>query len=279
MSLDDTFPRAMALPKQSPLFWVTHKDRYLRQLLISDIESKTKRDLLVYFTDVDNTDAQIDPGDDQFLMELLKGKKYDGIDLLLETAGGMTDATEKICSLLRQMAPDLRVVVPRKAKSNGTVIALTGRSVLMAPSSELGPIDPAVLNIPAEYILKDQDAYNATLYRVAESASQQTKKLAKNLLSTGMLKGKSSEELDAVVQKLASRDCYASHGSVIDVREALDLGLNVEVFQPDDELWGQFWLLRTMCAYDCPRNGHAKLFESATISTSVVVKISASMSS
>ncbi|MBW8809350.1 MAG: hypothetical protein JF591_11070 [Lysobacter sp.] len=205
-------------------------------------------------------------------MELLKGKKYEGIDLLLETAGGVTDATEKICSLLRQMAPDLRVIVPRKAKSNGTVIALTGKSVLMAPSSELGPIDPSVFGVPAEYIMKDPQAYTPSVFRVAESASQQTKKLAKYLLSTGMLEGKTPQELEAVVQKLASRDCYASHGSVIDIREATELGLTVEAFAPDDELWGQLWLLRTMCAYDCPRSGYAKLFESATISTAVVVK-------
>ena len=59
----ECFPRGLALPVQTPLFWVTHKDRYLRQLLIRDIESATKRDLLVYFTDVDNSSAQIDVGD------------------------------------------------------------------------------------------------------------------------------------------------------------------------------------------------------------------------
>ena len=45
----EKFPRSTDLPSQSPLFWVEQKDRYLRQLLIRDIEDLTKRRLIVYF--------------------------------------------------------------------------------------------------------------------------------------------------------------------------------------------------------------------------------------
>lgn len=272
MSVEDVFPRTAANPPQSPLFWVTHKDRYLRQLLIADIERETGRDLLVYFTDTDNTEAQIDPGDDQFLLELLQKRQRAEVDLLLETPGGFTDATEKVCSLLRQLAPDLRVIVPRRAKSNGTVIALTGNTILMSPSSELGPIDPHVGGIAVEFILKDIAAYNPTLVRVAESASRQTKTLATKLLSTGMMTGTEPAVIEQVVEKLATRDCYASHGSVIDLEEARSLGLNVTAFEINDPLWVKFWLLRTMYAYDCPRSGYAKVFESQRISTAVTAK-------
>lgn len=275
MSLQDTFPRTSQVPVQSPLFWVTHKDRYLRQLLIQDIEATTGRDLLVYFTDVDNSDAQIDVGDDQFLIELLKGKKGESVDLLLETAGGYTDATEKVCSLLQQMAPDLRVIVPRKAKSNGTLIALAGSSIVMSTTSELGPIDPSVMGIPAEFVVKDPQAYPAQVVRTAETAARQTQTLASSLLTGGMMKGKTAVEVADTVQKLATRDCYASHGSVIDAIEAKSLGLKVDFYEPSDQLWEKIWLLRTMYAYDCPRNGYAKLFESARISSAVAIKISA----
>lgn len=272
MSQKEYFPRTTGLPAQSPLFWVTHKDRYLRQLLIRDIEEHTKRELLVYFTDVDNSDAQIDPGDDQFLLELLKDRVRAPVDLLLETAGGYTDATEKVCSLLRQLAPELRVVVPRKAKSNGTVIALAGQAIAMSATSELGPIDPAVIGIPAEFIAKDPGAYQAAVVRTAETAARQTRTLATTLLQTGMMKGQEAGKIAETVSKLATRDCYASHGAVIDSTEAVALGLNVEVFAANDPLWEKFWLLRTMYAFDCPRNGYAKLFESARISSAVAAK-------
>src|SRR5438552_10341540 len=105
--MTDCFPRSKDIPQQSPLFWVTHKDRYLRQQLIQDIEEQTDRDLIVYFTDCDRSQAQIDSTDDTFLHELLNGVRRNKVDLLLETNGGMTDATEKICALLRLRAPDL----------------------------------------------------------------------------------------------------------------------------------------------------------------------------
>ncbi|AOB32881.1 hypothetical protein AKI39_22270 [Bordetella sp. H567] len=266
--MSDTFPRTKDLPTQSPLFWVTHKDRYLRQQLIRDIEDETKRDLVVYFTDCDRSAAQIDPADDACLVELLSDRRNAGLDLLLETNGGFTDATEKVCSILRAMAPDLRVIIPRKAKSNGTVIAMCGQTVMMGPTSELGPIDPAVGGIPADFILKaPPQTMNPIQIQVARTALDQTRKLAKQLLTTGMMQGRPPAEIEAVVNKLASRDHFHSHGSVLDSVEATQLGLVVDTRQHDDPLWQKIWLLRTMYAYDCGRDGNSKVFESCKLST------------
>ncbi|SPR99515.1 conserved hypothetical protein [Cupriavidus taiwanensis] len=269
--MPETFPRTKDIPTQSPLFWVTHKDRYLRQLLIRDIEEITGRELLVYFTDCDRSTATIDPSDDTYLAELLNNRQKDSVDLLLETNGGYTDATEKICALLRKTAPDLRVIVPRRAKSNGTVIALCGKSVVMSSTSELGPIDPLVGGVPVDFILKSPpQTINPIQLQVALTALAQTKKLAKQLLSTGMMSDKLND-IDATIAKLASRDHFHSHGSVLDCSEALQLGLNVEEIDAKSELWRQIWLLRTMYSYDCGRNGHAKLFESNRLSTAVTL--------
>ncbi|MBV6830834.1 MULTISPECIES: SDH family Clp fold serine proteinase [Xanthomonas] len=257
------------MPKQSPLFWVTHKDRYLRQQLIRDIQEETGRDLIVYFTDTEGTDAQIDQGDDQHIYELLRHKKRSGTDLLLETNGGFTDPTEKICSILRQLAPDLRVIIPRRAKSNGTVIALCGSMIIMSATSELGPIDPHINGTPAEFLVESgNEAIDPLLIRVANSFRQQTRKLAANLLKSGMLK-EHPEKVEMVVERLASRSHYHSHGSVIDVREALEIGLCATELLASDPLWQRIWLLRAMYAYDCGRNKHAKLFEGDFVSSAV----------
>lgn len=266
----DSFPRSKDIPKQSPLFWVMHKDRYLRQQLIQDIQEDTGRELIVYFTDTERSDAQIDQGDDQYLYELLKHKKHREVDLLLETNGGYTDPTEKICSVLRQLAPSLRVIIPRRAKSNGTVIALCGQEILMSATSELGPIDPHLNGTPIEFILNaPMGAVDPIIVQIANAFMLQTKKLAKQLLKTGMMSSKSDQEISDVVNKLASRDQYHSHGSVIDGNEAKSLGLNVTSLNPDDILWQKIWLLRTMYAYDCGRNGHAKLFEGTLVSAAI----------
>src|SRR5450631_3670734 len=105
------FPRGTDAPAQSPLFWVNNKDRYLRQLLIRDIQSETGRELIVYFTDCERSNGEIDNSDDNYLSELLSARGSQNIDLLIETNGGITDATEKICAILRNANLDLRVIV------------------------------------------------------------------------------------------------------------------------------------------------------------------------
>src|SRR5712692_2787541 len=89
---EPAFPRGTAPPKQSPLFWVQQKDRYLRQLLIRDIEATTKRRLIVYFINwTFSPGAMIDRTDPTYLVEMLEDDRGEPIDLLLETGGGHTD--------------------------------------------------------------------------------------------------------------------------------------------------------------------------------------------
>ena len=95
----DKFPRGVALPSQSPLFWVSQKDRYLRQLLIKDIQERTTRRLIVYFANR-YENAQIDQRDIALMSELCKDTAGQPADLMLETTGGFTDATEGLVSFL-----------------------------------------------------------------------------------------------------------------------------------------------------------------------------------
>src|SRR5271170_7804717 len=65
----ERFPRSTDLPSQSPLFWVEQKDRYLRQLLIRDIEELTSRRLVVYFGNRFERGSDIDGRDALYLTE------------------------------------------------------------------------------------------------------------------------------------------------------------------------------------------------------------------
>jgi hypothetical protein len=269
----EAFPRTAALPNQSPLFWVAHKDRYLRQLLIRDIEALTKRSLVVYFADDTSTDCQIDTGDDVHLAELLRACRGTPVDLVLETIGGMTDATEKLCSILRAEDRDYRVIVPRRAKSNGTVIALSGSAILMGMESELGPIDPSINNIPVEFILNAPAGSIGPIdMQAAATFRKQTEKLAGDMLSTGMLKGSDPGAIQELVNKIATRDHYHSHGSVISANEAKKLGLIVDYHDGDSELWQKLTLLRAMYHYDCRQQRYLKVFEGRSVSLVVTAR-------
>ena len=269
------FPRGTGLPTQSPLFWVDQKDRYLRQLLIRDIEAITGRRLVVYFVNR-FLGAQIDGTDPTYVVEMLEDTSGSAVDVLLETGGGLTDATEAVISVLHHMTTDLRVVVAGAAKSNGTVICLAGRSIVMGPASELGPIEPQVGQIPCSILATPQIAQqNFVLHQAGVFAIEQTRKLATQLLTKGMMKGKSEEEITAVVNKLLTRDTYFSHGSVIDHEEASSLGLAIEYLPPENDLWQRFRLLACMYEYDCRRNNFLKIFEGAVRSSAIEAPVSA----
>lgn len=273
----EAFPRTIDLPAQSPLFWVEQKDRYLRQLLMRDIETLTGRRLVVYFANR-FANAQIDARDCMFVTELFGDVgKNDPTDLLLETTGGVTDATESLVTLLKNIITDLRVIVADSAKSNGTLLGLAAKSIVMGASSELGPIEPLVNGIPCSILIQPQiAAQNFPLHKFGEFALQQTRKLARTLLADGMMNGKPQADIDAVVQKLASRDVYFSHGSAIDHVEASALGLKIDYLPPESEIWRRIWLLHCMYDHDCRKGQFLKIFEGHARSTAIAAPTMAS---
>jgi hypothetical protein len=98
----ERFPRSLDLPSQSPLFWVEQKDRYLRQLLIRDIEEITGRRLIAYFANRFEQGAEIDARDPLYMTELLGDVGPEPVDIFVETPGGQTDATEAMISAIQR---------------------------------------------------------------------------------------------------------------------------------------------------------------------------------
>lgn len=255
------FPRTVDLPVQSPKYWVKEKDRYLRQILIEDIEDLTGRELVVYFTNK----GMIDFRDADDISEVLDDCQTRDVDLLLQTPGGIIDACEKVISVLKLRGGAYRVVIPSWAKSAGTIIALSASTIVMGVNSELGPIDPQFNGIPAEFIRDDPDE-KYPYKQIAESAISRTQKLASQVLSRGMLHGADQSQIDDLVNQLSSAQRYASHGAVINAEEAQNLGLDITYLSPQDPLWQKLWLLYCMYDFDCQRQGYAKLFEGSRVS-------------
>lgn len=75
------------------------------------------------------------------------GENYDKnrpIDLVLDTLGGSLDSAFRIILFLSQFTSRLRVYVPRRAKSAGTLIAVGAQELYLAPFAELGPLDTQI---------------------------------------------------------------------------------------------------------------------------------------
>ena len=81
------------------------------------------------------------------LYRVLKESPMDkGLDVFLYTRGGDTNSVWPIACLLREFDPDFEVLVPFRAHSAGTMLALAAKRIVMTRLAELSPIDPTTGN-------------------------------------------------------------------------------------------------------------------------------------
>ena len=62
--------------------------------------------------------------------------------MILDTPGGVVEVVERIVRVLRQHHGEVKLIIPDRAMSAGTVLAMSGDDILMDYHSCLGPIDP-----------------------------------------------------------------------------------------------------------------------------------------
>jgi ClpP class serine protease len=116
-------------------------ERDARKELIRRLEHERGRPLIVYITDPRGGTLGTGIGEDvpALLYEHLELLGHqEGIDLLLATGGGHTMAANNIVHLIREYCDDFAVLVPHRAMSAGTLIALGANHVVMGPLGRLG---------------------------------------------------------------------------------------------------------------------------------------------
>ncbi|MBW3637855.1 MAG: hypothetical protein KY445_15535, partial [Armatimonadetes bacterium] len=280
---------------RTPLYEAIHAERYRRQQFIRDIEEKTGRRLLIYFSNTNHPQSFI-TGDDvePFQDLLLDCDKGDKIDLLLQTNGGEIDPAEKLVFMLRSRASEFRLIVTERAKSAGTLMAMAADEIVMSTTSELGPIDPQIsmpqadgryMQYPAQSFLDGLDAIrkrvvdegglnpadypllsqlNPALLDQCKKELVHSQQFAEKWLKRYMLKDQPDKAAE-IAGKLGDVRQYSSHGMVIDHQEAKDMGLNVAFYEPDDALWQEFWRLHLDYKLAVQQSRAAKAFESRRV--------------
>ncbi|MFZ7134459.1 MAG: SDH family Clp fold serine proteinase [Eubacteriales bacterium] len=286
-----------SIPKQTPLYYSTQKERYSRQQQIKDIQEHTGRELIVYIANISHPYSGIDQSDVLAINDLLHDKNGKDLDLLLQSPGGDIDVAEKLIYMCRNNCKSFRVIVAESAKSAATLIALSADSIIMSDTSELGPIDPQVMfptstgqavYRPAQSFLdglkaiqeetKNNDGNLSPVYfpllqqldpaliDYCKKAVLRSKKFATKWLLESQCKG-NKRKAQNIARKLADTKRYLSHGTVIDHKEALnDLGLCIDYLKPDDELWQRIWRLYCCYEVDLRDSRLIKIFESDTVS-------------
>lgn len=120
-----------------------------RKDLIKKLQEERGSKIIVYFTaDRQNLGTQMHSDTIPLFFEHLQSiKKVEKIDLFLYTRGGHTLTPNRIVHLMREFCDKLAVLIPFRAHSAGTTLALGADEIVMGPMGELGPVDPSVANI------------------------------------------------------------------------------------------------------------------------------------
>jgi hypothetical protein len=130
-------PRQNALPAPAP----PAEEKQKLDALIGALEQTRSSRVLVYWTNpmARLSDAVVLSLYDQ-LVAIGRTPK---LDLLLNTGGGDTEIPWRIVSLVREFCDEFAVLVPHRAASAGTLIAMGADEIVMTPLGVLGPIDPS----------------------------------------------------------------------------------------------------------------------------------------
>ena len=72
------------------------------------------------------------------------GDKHDQLAIVLDSPGGIVEVVERIVDTVRHSYETVIAIVPDRAMSAGTVLALSADRIVMDHYSRLGPIDPQI---------------------------------------------------------------------------------------------------------------------------------------
>ena len=86
------------------------------------------------------------------------GDEIKNIDFFIYSIGGHGEVPWKIVSMIREFCNNFSILIPFKAYSAATLIALGADSIVMGRKAELGPVDPSISSQfhPANEFLKEK---------------------------------------------------------------------------------------------------------------------------
>jgi hypothetical protein len=202
------------------------------------------------------------------LVKELKDSKVQKAYLLVNSPGGSMDSSYKIARAIRKCFKEITTFVPHIAASGGTLLALTGNTIVMGPMSHITPLD---VQIP----YKGTSISAATFMRFFARASQWFEKMTPDeapypqkalsdnldpflmeewsgLMDTaldyvGEILGLAGYEKNMqIAQQLVT--AFPSHGYVITAEKAKDIGLNVKESSELQRIWDvmRYWLSKYM---------------------------------
>lgn len=259
-----------------------------RKQVIAKIETLRGSRVLSYVTgDRAPTPAQI--GDDAvrpIYDQLRKMGHVERLDVFLYSRGGAIDVPWRLATAFRAAADEWNVLIPFRANSAATLLALGADEIILGRQGELGPIDPIMSlqrlvpgpgggqgtpvqdNVNVEDVmayvkfardragLSDQQALITCLSKLTDrldavtlGSAYRTHSHIRDVARRMLLsrsKPASEQDMTTIIETLAER-VYA-HGHAIGLRDAGEIGLPAT--GADDALDGAMWQLLNVYEHD-----------------------------
>jgi ClpP class serine protease len=174
------------------------------------------------------------------------------IDLVLHTPGGLVLASLQIARAIARHPAPVRALVPHYAMSGGTLLALAADEIIMSAHAVLGPLDPAIDDVPAASILRavaqkePKDVDDSTLI-LADQAQMAIQQLRESI--TELLKARLGDE-PAAKTAMALTEGRWTHDYPIVPEQMSELGIKVSTEMPEA-------VLDLMALYPSPMRGAA----------------------
>jgi len=231
---------------------------------------------------------------------LMSVGEVDELNLIINSPGGDGTIAEKVIEMCRSYCKTFRVIVPNRAKSAATIIALGADKIVMGYCSELGPIDaqvPLMIGNVLHYISAQsfvdartslEDRYKETarkkedtkpvLQQIAAldapfidhceklmefSREVARKYLAKYMFAQTKPAAAQKKAIENVIERLLAVNIFKVHGRMIDGNAAkAELCLDPLLLGKDDKMWQALWHYYLRADVTLGRGALAKLVES-----------------
>lgn len=240
-----------------------------RKSLIKQIEEERDSRIITYITG-DRPGLMAEMADDAVrpvVEQLRRLGSLEKLDVFLYSRGGGIDVPWQLVSAFREISEEWSVLIPFRAYSATTLLALGADEIIMGPQAQLGPIDPSLTQHPLQGIgkvpvedvmafidfmrnkvgLSDQLALTnglanlvgrvdavtlGTVYRTYSHIRDTARKIIQSRKEPP-----TSSDIDQIISTLAEK-VYA-HGHAISRTEAKVIGLPVEspLASLEDTMW------------------------------------------
>lgn len=233
----------------------------------------------------------IDVSDKDGFREIIDNVTSDEVDVFIHSPGGSAEATESIVKLLRSRFKKIRFIVTGAAKSAATMLVLSGDSILMDKSAELGPIDPQV-SVNGRYSpagsIKEQfsraaaelardpslipawipilEQFAPCLLIECDNYIKLAKTLVINWMTTYMFQNKKGarDKARKIAQYLTNEKRTLSHARRIDAEQLRKLGMTIELLEEQNEdIKDAFRQLHISIMQTLDGTGAIKIFENS----------------